>query len=131
MMIGDLVRATGTKANTIRFYEESGLMRRPGRTDSGRRVYEPRDLERLRFIRHARSLGFDLPVIRSLIKLADDPEQDCAAVCRIAGEHLETIERKLAQLTALRQELSRIVAECSGGSILSCRILETLSESHR
>ncbi len=59
LMIGDLASATGTKVNTIRFYEETGLMRRADRTASGRRTYDFEDLKRLRFIRRARRLGFE------------------------------------------------------------------------
>ena len=75
LMIGDLGRRTGTKVNTIRFYEEVGLLPKPARTASGRRTYGEDDLRRLAFIRHARSLGFGTDMIRFLLDLAAQPER--------------------------------------------------------
>jgi len=131
LMIGDLGRATGTKVNTIRFYEETGVMRRPARTGSGRRIYEPEDLQRLRFIRHGRDLGFGLPAIKSLLALAGDPQEDCDEVARIAAEHLRTVERKIERLALLREELGRTIAACGGGTTSNCRILDVLSDGGR
>lgn len=131
LMIGDLARATGTKVNTIRFYEEAGVMRRPARTGSGRRIYEPEDLQRLRFIRHGRDLGFGLPAIKSLLALAGAPHEDCDEVARIAAEHLRTVERKIVRLERLREELGRTIAACGGGTTSNCRILDVLSDGGR
>ena len=78
LAIGDLARQTGTKVNTIRFYEEIGLLPEALRTASGRRTYDTADLRRLAFIRHARQLGFSIPEIRSLLALSDQPDRDCA-----------------------------------------------------
>lgn len=128
IMIGDLARATGTKVNTIRFYEESGVMRRPARTGSGRRIYEHGDLQRLRFIRHGRDLGFGLPAIKSLLALAGDPQEDCGEVARIAAEHLRTVDRKIVHLQRLREELGRTIEACGGGTTSNCRILDVLSD---
>lgn len=127
MMIGDLASATGTKVNTIRFYEEIGLMLPAARTDSGRRTYAPSDLERLRFIRHARELGFETQEIRSLLALCDQPERECSEVTEIAVRHLSVVNEKISRLILLRDELDRTARLCAGGSIAECRILETLS----
>src|SRR3546814_4465955 len=78
LAIGDLARQTGTKVNTIRFYEDIGLLPRALRTASGRRTYGAADVRRLAFIRHSRGLGFSVEEIRSLLALADEPERDCA-----------------------------------------------------
>jgi DNA-binding transcriptional MerR regulator len=84
LAIGDLARQTGTKVNTIRFYEEIGLLPRAMRTASGRRTYCAADVRRLAFIRHGRGLGFSVEEVRSLLALADEPERDCAEAAAIA-----------------------------------------------
>lgn len=129
LMIGDLAAATGTKVNTIRFYEEIGLMQRAARTASGRRTYGGSDLERLRFIRHARRLGFQTAEIRSLLTLGEDPAQQCAEVAVMAEAHLAEVNRKLTDLTLLRDELSRMSKLCAGGTVSDCRIMATLGST--
>ena len=129
LMIGDLASETGTKVNTIRFYEEIGLMRIPARTRSGRRTYGPSDLKRLRFIRHARRLGFETSEIRSLLALSDEPDRECAEVTDIAVRHLAEVNEKISGLVRLRDELDRMARLCAGGSVSECRIMDSLSGS--
>ena len=129
LMIGDLASATGTKVNTIRFYEEIGLMRPAARTQSGRRTYGPSDLKRLRFIRHARSLGFETGEIRSLLALSDEPDRECAEVTNIAIRHLADVNDKISGLLRLRDELDRMARLCAGGTMSKCRIMDSLSGS--
>lgn len=126
--IGDLAAATGAKVNTIRFYEEIGLMPRAARTPSGRRTYELPDLRRLRFIRYARNLGFNTKDIRSLLSLADQPERACGEVTQIAQRHASDVRQKISQLERLLDELDRIACLCAGGTAADCRILEMLSD---
>ena len=128
MMIGDLASKTRTKVNTIRFYEEIGLMPRPARTTSGRRIYDSSGLRRLAFIRQARTLGFSTGEIRSLLTLSDRPGDDCAGITQIASRHLDHVNRKLEQLSSLRDELERVVRLCSGGETADCKILDSLSK---
>ena len=129
LMIGDLASATGTKVNTIRFYEEIGLMRPAARTQSGRRTYGPSDLKRLRFIRHARRLGFETGEIRSLLALSDEPDRECAEVTDIAVRHLAEVNDKISGLLRLRDELDRMARLCAGGTMSECRIMDALSGS--
>ena len=132
LMIGELARKTGTKVNTIRFYEDVGLLPKPVRTASGRRTYGNDDLRRLAFIRHARALGFGTAVIRSLVALAEDPEQDCGEAKQIAAHHLVDVEQRIEQLTALKAELHRMVASCGENRrIAECRIIEALGDRDR
>ena len=98
MKIGDLARATGTKAETIRFYEKIDLMPPPARTGSNYRDYIDEHLRRLNFIRHTRGLGFDIAEIRSLLDLSDHPDRDCADADRIATGHLNAVEAKISRL---------------------------------
>lgn len=127
LSIGDLARLTGTKVNTIRFYEEGGLLPKAERTSSGRRIYRDQDTQRLAFIRRSRSLGFPLDAVRELLTLADDADQPCEAVDRIARAHLAEVDRKIADLSALRSELARVMGSCSHGTVADCKIIETLA----
>jgi Cu(I)-responsive transcriptional regulator len=126
LAIGDLARQTGTKVNTIRFYEETGLLPRALRTASGRRTYAQADISRLAFIRGARVLGFGLEQVRTLLELADDRARSCNEVDALARQHLADVEAKIASLKSLRQELSNLIGQCERGTIADCRIIEAL-----
>ncbi|SEI96172.1 Cu(I)-responsive transcriptional regulator [Sphingobium sp. AP50] len=126
MKIGELANATGTKVETIRYYEQSGLLSAPARTHGNYRNYGPDDLARLSFIRRARDLGFSIEQVRALLDLSDDRTRDCATVDHIASEHLREVDRKIADLTALRRELSAVIASCDGGTVAECCIIEAL-----
>ncbi|RAI59788.1 MerR family transcriptional regulator [Roseicella frigidaeris] len=124
--IGALARATGTTVETIRYYERTGLLPPPPRTGAGYRRYGAAARARLGFVRRARELGFPLGRIRALLDLADQRERPCAAVDAIAREHLAAVERKLADLAALRRELAGLIEHCGHGTVSECRILEAL-----
>ncbi len=131
LRIGDLARATLTKVETIRWYERQGLLAPRTRTAGGYRVYDAAALARLGFIRRARGLGFPLARIRALLTLADAREADCAQVDGLAGEHLAAVDRKLAELLRLRDELHALLASCRGGRVAQCRVIEALAEVRR
>jgi Cu(I)-responsive transcriptional regulator len=125
--IGELARATGTKLETIRYYERIGLLPPPARTSGNYRAYAERHLARLSFIRRGRDLGFSLDDIRELLRLSDDRGQPCVKVDRIARVHLTEVERKLADLAALGAELRQLIDQCQHGTIAECRIIEALA----
>ncbi len=124
--IGELGKATGTKVETVRYYERIGLMPKPPRTEGNYRSYGWPELERLSFIRRARGLGFSLDQVRALLDLSDDRDRDCAAVDLMARQHLNEVEQKIADLTALQRELAALLQSCSGGAVAECRIIEAL-----
>lgn len=128
LTIGTLSRKTGTKVQTVRYYEQIGLLREPGRTEGGQRRYEEADLDRLAFIRHARQLGFSLDAIRELLELSDHPQQSCVDADSIARRQLKQVEQRLLRLQALQKELKRMIVECSGGRVADCRVLEVLRD---
>ena len=128
MKIGELARAAGSSPETIRYYEQIGVLPVPPRTCANYRDYGSEHVARLSFVRHARSLGFELTDIKALLDLADRPDQDCAAVDRIANQHLRAVEAKIDQLQSLRGELKRMVRTCRGGQVADCRIIESLSQ---
>ncbi len=127
LTIGDLAKRTTTKVETIRYYERIGLLPVPGRTEGNYRSYAETHLARLSFIRRARHLGFTLDQIRELLGLADERDRSCEAVDHIAQQHLEEVERKIADLTSLRDELTDLISRCRRGTIAECRIIETLA----
>lgn len=128
LTIGTLAKKTGTKVQTIRYYEQIGLMPEPGRTAGGQRRYGDAGLDRLSFIRHARQLGFPLDAIRELLDLSDHPDKSCEEADAIARRQLRQVELRMARLEALRTELARMVQECSGGRSADCRVLEVLRD---
>ena len=129
MQIGDLSRQAGVNIETIRYYERIGVLPKPARQSNGRRTYSPADAERLGFIRHARDLGFDLPSVRVLLALQEQPEASCEDASRIAQGQLEEVERRIARLLSLRDVLARMVSECRQGRVSECRVIEALSIS--
>ena len=129
MAIGELARATGTKAETIRFYERIGLLPPPARTAANYRSYGAPELARLSFIRRARGLGFSLEQVTALLELSDCRDRSCEAVDMLAHRHLAAIEGKIADLTALRRELADLIGQCRQGTIAECRILVALAPS--
>ena len=126
MKIGELAVATGTKVETVRFYEKAGLLPLPDRTSSNYRSYGREHLQRLSFVRRARDLGFSLDDVRELLALADERDQPCGAVDHIASGHLAEVERKIADLELMRDELRRVIGSCRKGTVGDCKIIETL-----
>jgi DNA-binding transcriptional MerR regulator len=128
LTIGRIAAAAGCKVQTVRYYEQIGLLPRPARSEGNQRLYGKADVDRLMFIRHARELGFPLQAIRDLLGLSDRPEQSCAAVDAIARAQLAAVEQRIARLQALERELQRMIEECSGGRIAECRVIEVLGD---
>nr|WP_298410913.1 helix-turn-helix domain-containing protein [uncultured Halomonas sp.] len=128
--IGDLARHSGCKPETVRYYERIGLLPDATRSEGGQRRYDERTVRRLTFIRHARDFGFSIEAVRELLEMADHPEMPCDEVDAFAKHHLAEVESRLQRLAALRDELKRMVTQCAGGRVESCRIIEVLSD-HR
>jgi DNA-binding transcriptional MerR regulator len=129
LSIGELSRRTGCKVQTIRWYEEVGLLPTAERTAGGHRTYGRSHLERLDFIRHAREFGFPLDAVRSLLDLAAGPAQaSCEAAHEIASAQLASVEGKLRRLETLRAELAHMVETGCRGAPAECRILATLAD---
>ncbi len=125
--IGALAAATGVKVPTIRYYESVGLLPKPERTELNRRLYGQQTVKRLRFIRHARELGFEVDDIRQLLELGDQPDRHCREVDEIAQRHLLEIESRIRRLKALKTEVARMITECQKGVVADCRIIDVLA----
>lgn len=127
MNIGDVADRSGLPAKTIRYYEEIGLVT-PHRAANGYRRFTEADLHKLTFLHHARSLGFSIEECRALLALYEDDSRASADVKRIAEDHLARIDRKIAELSAMRQTLSHLVQACAGDDKPDCPILHGLEK---
>ena len=126
--IGEAARQSGVKVPTIRYYEQIGLSPAPPRSEGNRRLYEPGEIHRLAFIRHARELGFEVEAIRALLALQDKPDQSCAAADAIARARLSEVKQRIRSLTALKSELERMIRGCAHGRVDQCRVIEILAD---
>ena len=130
MRIGKLASELGISSQAVRFYERSGLIKDPVRTESGYRQYGPDDLKRLRFIRQAKELGFTLTEIGSMLRMHDAGHAPCSEVIAIAERHLEEVEAEIQRLQRFRRQLSSALTEwrkvktrrVAGGAI--CELIE-------
>lgn len=126
--IGAAAKRSGCTVQTIRYYEQIDLIPPPTRTAGNQRVYDESTVQRLGFVRHARSLGFGLEAIRELLDLSSNPGEDCTAIDAIAAAHLAAVRTRIASLRALEGELQRMVEACAHGSVGECHVVEVLSD---
>ena len=126
MNIGEAAKQTGLSAKMIRYYESIGLLRPAGRSPSGYRTYAADDLHRLRFIRRARDLGFSLDEVGRLLSLWQDRQRASADVKALASAHVRELERKISELSELRDTLQSLVEHCHGDDRPDCPILSEL-----
>jgi Cu(I)-responsive transcriptional regulator len=131
LTIGQLAERTGSNTQIIRYYEQTGLMPAPARTDGNQRRYGKDHVRRLAFIRNARELGFGIEAIETMLDLADKPDRSCRQVIAIAEDNLAAVKSRITRLRALERELQRLIASCKGDRISDCRIIEALSDPRR
>lgn len=128
MRIGELARRADCPVETVRYYEKEGLLAAPRRSGANYRDYGAAHLERLAFIRRCRALDMSLPEIRALLEAIERPGADCAPVDALLDEHIGHVAARIADLTALKQELDAIRAHCAGRRpARACGIIQTLS----
>lgn len=128
LFIGELARQTGVKVPTIRYYEGIGLLPVPQRQGNNRRTYDETAIARLVLIKHARSLGFEVADIRTLLTLRESPNKSCRDADRIARAHLADVERRISELERLRADLKGMIDTCHQERVSNCHVLETLSD---
>ncbi|MEL6477454.1 MAG: Cu(I)-responsive transcriptional regulator [Pseudomonadota bacterium] len=126
MQIGEAAKAADLPVKTVRYYADIGLVT-PVRSASGYRQYGPAELAKLIFARRARAFGFSIEEVRELLSLYEDRNRSSADVKEIAQRRLEEIERRMAELTALRAELTHLVDTCRGDHRPDCPILSRLA----
>ena len=125
MTIGQLARAAGVNVETIRYYEREGLMERPPRTAAVPRRYSAAALRRLRFIRHAKELGFTLDDIRALLAISAS-RKSCDDVHRLAESRLTALRDRLRELERARDALASALRACHGGRVSECGVIRAL-----
>lgn len=126
LTIGKLAKQSGVAIDTVRFYEREGLLPRATRTHSGYRLYSAADIDRLRFIRRAKGLGFSLDEIGELLHL-NAAKGSRASVKKLAQQRLSDLNQKIAEMTVIRDTLAALVHQCNGeGSLKGCPIIESV-----
>lgn len=128
--IGQMAKTGHCKVQTIRYYEEIGLLDKAKRSAGNQRIYNQSQIDRLKFIRHSRELGFSLDQIREILSLSDQPSHGCQDVDDIARNHLLDVDSKIKRLQGMKKELKRMINQCNGDQIADCRIIEVLSDHH-
>lgn len=129
MKIGELAKATDTQVETIRFYEQEGLLPKPARTEGNFRIYGEHHLQRLIFIRHCRSLDMTLNEIRQLLRFKDLPNENCGSVNSLLDAHIETVANRIKELRQLEKQLKELRELCqTNQDSAHCGILNELSQ---
>jgi MerR family transcriptional regulator, copper efflux regulator len=129
MNIGEAARASGVTAKMIRYYESVGLLSAKARTSANYRVYGAQEVHSLRFIRQARRLGFLVEDIRKLLALWQDRARASAEVKAIALEHVMELDRRITELTQMRDTLKHLADHCHGDDRPDCPIIEELARA--
>lgn len=130
MQIGQLAQLAGVAVDTVRYYERRGLLGTPERRPSGYRSYQAEDVKQLRFIRRGMALGFSLDEIQQLLRLSGAKDADRGEVRALARHRLADVERRIAELQAVRDVLGDLVESCSGhGPVSGCPIIERVLQS--
>jgi Cu(I)-responsive transcriptional regulator len=128
MNIGQASRASGVTTKMIRYYDEIGLVRPSSRTDSNYREYDERQVNELRFIKRARSLGFSMEEITVLLSLWRDRGRPSRDVKAIADRHVADLDARIAEMQAMADTLRHLSHCCAGDDRPDCPILEDLTQ---
>jgi DNA-binding transcriptional MerR regulator len=129
--IGELSAETGVKVPTIRYYEGIGLIAAPPRTEGNQRRYDRTAVDRLKFIAHARAMGFPMDSLKSMLRIAGHKDAPCADLDALVRDRLAEVDDRIARLTALRGELSGMLESHHHGTVGECRVVEVLSDHDR
>ena len=128
MNIGQASKASGVSTKMIRYYDEIGLVQPASRTDSNYREYEEREINELRFIKRARSLGFSMEEITHLLSLWRDRDRPSREVKAIANRHLADLDARIAEMQSMADTLRHLSHCCAGDERPECPILTDLTE---
>lgn len=130
MNIGTASQRSGVPSKTIRYYESIGLIRPADRRGNNYRDYSETDVQTLRFISRARSLGFSVKEVSALLALWHDRHRASHDVKALALRHVEEIDRKIAELQGMRRTLVGLADRCHGDERPDCPILEDLASGN-
>ena len=128
MKIGELARLAQCTVETVRYYEKAGLLPSPARSGSNYRHYGDAHVARLRFIRNCRALDMTHDEVRALLRVVDQPENDCDGVNKVLDEHIAHVDVRINELNQLKQQLVALRQSCNGTqSIVACSIVRGLN----
>ncbi len=128
MKIGELAKITHTSVETIRYYEKAGLMPEPLRTANNYRTYSQEHIDRLRFIRNCRTLDLSHEEIWTLLKLGEQPVDNCEEATHVLAEHIKHVQDRIRELQHLEERLKALNAQCQAvPENESCGILQALT----
>lgn len=132
MIISALARESGCQVETVRYYEREGLLPPPERSSGNYRLYRQHHVERLRFIRHCRTLDMTLDEIRSLLGVRDRPDENCGEVNALLERHIDHVARRIEELQALERQLRELRGRCQEAQAArDCRILQSLGDGNK
>ena len=126
MRIGAAAEQAGVNVQTLRYYERRGLLPKAPRRLSGYREFPDDAVRVVRFVKRAQDLGFTLDEVEALLRLRGDKRRDRARVRAVAEQRVRQIERKIAELQAMKKALAHLLHCCREGSTLECPIIEAL-----
>lgn len=128
MNIGEVAKRSDVSAKMIRKYEEQGIIPKAGRTDSGYRYYKDDDVHILRFVKRARTLGFSMKEIKSLLGLWKNRNRSSAQVKKITTLHMQELEKKKREIDTMLKTLKNLSTLCRGDEKSDCAILDGLGK---
>lgn len=132
LKIGELAKKIGLQVETIRYYEQEGLLPPPARSEANYRLYGPAHAERLQFIRHCRALDMALDEIRTLLVFRDAREDNCGEVNSLLDKHIDHVTQRIVELQGLQKQLKALRNQCQDTqAVKDCRILKTLSSPNK
>ena len=129
LTIGRLSRLTGVNIENIRYFEKTGLLPAPPRTEGGHRSYGTEHVRTLAFIQRGRELGFTPDEVRALLELRRPGKASCCEVQGIAAHHLDRVRTKITDLMRLERLLAGTITQCSGEAAPECPMLDMIDHS--
>ena len=122
----EIAQRSGCNLETVRYYEKTGVMPAPPRSEAGYRQYSEEDVRRLQFVMRGRELGFSLNELKALLGLVDRSAVSCGEVENIARIHLDSVRRKIKDLKRMERVLGQTLKHCSGEDVPDCPMIDAL-----
>ncbi len=124
MNIGEVSKQADVNSKMIRRYESLGIIPKATRSEAGYRQYTENDVHVLKFVKHAREMGFSMKDIKQLVSLWKNKNRPSAQVKSIATKHILELEKKRDEIAAMLLTLNQLVKSCKGDNRPECPILD-------
>ena len=126
MKRAEIAKLTSCNLETVRYYEKTGVIPAPPRSEAGYRQYSEEHVRRLRFVIRGRELGFSLNELKALLSLVDRRAVTCREVEKLTQIHLDSVRRKIKDLKRMEQVLAKTLKHCSGDDVPDCPVIDAL-----